>query len=384
MSQIPLTTYQDVYEYLLDAFDIEDRPTRASRNARRAILNAYRDLPRLYRWSYLDRRMVLNTVASQTTGTIEYTHSTRTVTLTGATFPTDAKYYRIIISGVTYDIESYTDSTNVVLGTNSNPGADVASGTTYTLLRDTYELPNNFTRIRQVWDSEGNYRLRSRTADEQLGLNEVAYDTPGDPWFYTVMNVGDRTGGMSLVLTPPPSSAEAITILYEAAPRDLRIQEYSSGTVTTSGTAVTLTNGTFPTHCAGSVIRFSEDTTKPTSLAGGLEDGNNQYYEERTIVTRSGDTTAVLDAALTSDQAGVAYTVSDPIDFESGAMLSAFQQMCEAEYCRLAGLENEFPTRQGLASAAIRRAIELDSRFGNVEASPHYNALRRSSITTDS
>lgn len=384
MSQIPLTTYQDMYEHILDAFDIVDAPGRPSRNARRAVMNAYRDLPRITRWNYFDRRIVLNTVASQTTGTIAYTNSSRTVTLTGATFPTNAKYYKIIISGVTYDIDAYVTSTTVTLGENSNPGADVAASTTYTLFRDTYELPNDFIRLRQVWDSEGNYRLRARTSDQQMTLGEVAYDTPGDPWFYTIMNSADRTSGMAIVFTPPPSSAEAFTILYEAAPRDLRIQEYSSGTVSTSGTAVTLTDGVFPTHCAGSVIRFSENTTKPTSLAGGLSEGDNQYYEERTILTRSSDTAAVIDSALTSDQSGVAYTVSDPIDFEPGAMLSAFQLMCESEYCRLAGLEKELGSRHAMAQQAVRRAIEFDARYGNVESAPDYNVLRRSSISTDS
>lgn len=384
MAQNPLITYQDLYEHICDSFDLDDIPSRGTRNARRAVLSAYRDLTRLHRWEYFNREYILVTVAKQTTGSIEYTNSTRTVTLTGATFPTNARLYKIIISDVVYEIDSYTSSTEVVLRVDSNPGADVSSGTSYTLFRDTYELPNDVRRVHQVWDTDSNFQLFDQRADSQMAISEVAYSSPATPWFYTIRASGDRVGGMAIVLTPPTDTATKFAILYEATPRALRIQEYSLGTVTTSGTTVTLSDGVLPLDIVGSVIRVSTNETKPTALVGGLSEGNNQYYEERVITARASDTSCTIESALTSDQTNVAYTISDPLDLEPVAMLSALQLRAETEYCRLAGLDKEYRLRKGLADQEFRLAIESDRRMGTIRPVASFNALRRSTISTDS
>ena len=57
-----LTTFNDVVDALLDAFGTE-RSDRNQRNAVRAILEAYRDLPNLRTWNYFKARLPLTTVA---------------------------------------------------------------------------------------------------------------------------------------------------------------------------------------------------------------------------------------------------------------------------------------------------------------------------------
>ena len=103
MAEIALFTYQDAVDHIRDYFDIADLDvtSRNYRAALRSVDQAYRDLPRKERWSYYERRFQKTTVAAQSTGTVKYDHTggtyERQLTLTGATWPTDARLYNILI-----------------------------------------------------------------------------------------------------------------------------------------------------------------------------------------------------------------------------------------------------------------------------------------------
>lgn len=365
---MPLRTYQDAVEYLTDQFDV-DRNFRIQRNIRRAVDEAYRDLPQQAYWSYFRRRAILNTVASQTTGTITYTHSSRTVTLASATFPTNADKYRIIISNVHYDIDSYTDSTHVVLSSTSNPGANVAAGTTYTLYRSEYTLPSTFRRALGLIDVSSQVPIRIITDQEEQSLQQSYQGTPGVPSFATIRNNGEQAG-LSLIFNCPPSAARSYDLLYDAFPRPFVLAEkYSTGTVSVSSgdTALTGSGTTFPSNCAGCVLRLSADTVnEPTGQFGAQIDGqhiDNPYPFQTTVKTYTSATALVLTDAADAAYSGVKYTLSDPIDIEDGAMWTAFLRMAEAAYARLARFELPVTQMYELqARNALIQAKENDVR----------------------
>src|SRR5689334_1960458 len=95
-SGVDVWTYADLVGYILDTHAVKATGLNL-RHAREAVRRAYRDFPQRHSWNYYYRQRVLQTVASYGTGTISYTNSTRTVTLTGGTFPSWANYGRIVI-----------------------------------------------------------------------------------------------------------------------------------------------------------------------------------------------------------------------------------------------------------------------------------------------
>lgn len=344
---MPVRTYQDAVEYLTDQFDV-DHAGRIQRNCRRAVEEAYRELPQQAYWSCFRRHAIINTVASQTTGSIAYTHSTRTVTLTGTTFPADAAKYRLIIDSAHYDIESYTDSTNVVLLSTSNPGADVSSGTEYTLYKSEYSLPSTFRRALGLIDIDNGRAIRIITDSEEQSLQYLSQGTPGTPVFACIRNTGEATGGLSVVFNCPPSSAKGYDLLFDAIPRPFVLAEkYSTGTVSVSSASTSLTGSStsFPSNCAGCVIRLSvNDSDEPTGPYGALlndQDVDNPYAFQTIVQTRSSATALVLQEAADAAYSAVKYTLSDPIDIEDGAMFTAFLRLAEHKYSRLARMDHK-------------------------------------------
>ena len=88
---IQLVTYFDLIDSTLDycGASIDERNLRY---ARTAIQNAFRELSNSREWTYYQQIGFINTVASYSTGTIEYDHTgganERQVTLTTGTWPT--------------------------------------------------------------------------------------------------------------------------------------------------------------------------------------------------------------------------------------------------------------------------------------------------------
>ena len=153
---MPFTTihsYHDVIDHLLDHFGGLEGG-RNVKMAKRAILAAYRSLPTVYNWSYYYKRGRVASVAAYSTGTIAYDHTggtyERQATLTSGTWPSWAARGILRINDIDYDVHERISDTVVTLSVNSNPGADVASSTTYTLSRDAYPLPFDFQSADQL------------------------------------------------------------------------------------------------------------------------------------------------------------------------------------------------------------------------------------------
>jgi hypothetical protein len=366
---MPVRTYQDVVEHLADHFDVK-LGGRLRRDVRRAIDEAYRDLPQQAYWAYFRRYAIINTVASQTTGTIAYTNSSRTVTLSGATFPSTAVKYRILIGTAHYDIESYTDSTHVVLPEASNPGADVAASTAYTLYRNEYPLPTNFRRALGLMDTTYQKAIRIIPDAEQQALHLGSYGSPSVPSFACIRNTGESTGTLSLVFSCPPNAAIRYELLYDAFPRAFVIAEkYSTGTVSVSSASASLTGSStvFPSNCAGCIIRLSSNASdEPTGPFGARPDGvdiDNPYAFQTSVLTYGSATALTLLDVANAAYSGVKYTLSDPLDIEDGAMFTAFLRLAEARYSRMARMEAK--TVQGYeldAQKALIQALENDRR----------------------
>ena len=364
---MPARTYQDAIEHLADVFQF-DRAGRIQRNMRRAVEEAYRELSQQGYWSYYRRRAILATAASQQTGTIAYDNSTRIVTLTGSTFPSNAQAYRLIIGNTHYDIASRTDSTHLVLSEQSNPGADVASGTSYTLYRSEYLLPTDFRRLLNLYDTSQRRMIEIIEDSTEQMLQVAALWSPGVPLYAAIRNTGETLDRLSLIFTAPPVDARNYDIMYDARPRPFVIPEsYSDGTVSVSSgsTALTGTSTVFPSNCAGCVIRFSANADDlPTGPYGALVNNmnrDNPYAFQTTIASYTSATSVTLTDAAPAAFSGVKYTLSDPLDLEDGAMYTAFLRLAEWHFATVMNIPKS-EWREAAAQKAVLMAKENDKR----------------------
>lgn len=364
-------TYRDAVDHVLDAFQSEQSP-RNQRNARRAVLEAYRDIAEHRVWSYFNRRGSVTTVASQSTGTITYVHSTRTVTLTGATFPTNARYYELIISGIRYDIDTYVDSTHVTLTVASNPGADISTDTTYLLYRDTYPLPDDFMQMGTLVDATNSGRPMQLVSVDFILRSNRSVRSAGIPLFYAVTKVAENQGGLGIIFSPTPNSARTFDFMYQARPRALQTEMYCTGLASvTSGSADVTGNAStaWASKHAGCVLRLSADgVSLPTSLAGSPNNDLNPCAAQGVVYSVGGVSAITLAESATQTLSNVKYTLSDPLDLEPGAMHTAFLRMAELAYAIIGGREDA-SIRRKRAEEALYNACAADNR-NNLPSEP--------------
>ena len=385
---IALFTFEDAVDQVLDAFKLQ-RTDWMLRQARRAVLDAYRDLPQRHKWPYFERRYQFATVAPQTTGTVAYDHTggtyERELTLTGATWPANAWEYGLVIGTEQYAIEDYKSSTVVTLAQHQNPGTDVAALTAYTLYKAFYPLPGDFRRGSHILQLSGASIDPYYTSYQDV-LNAMwSFTTPGQPLRYTVVNDGSYYGVNGILFGPAPSTAQTFTATYAAKPRPLFYENYHAGTVGISSTTVTGVDTAFDSKMVGSIIRFPDSTSKeelPTGPAGSTSGAYNPYVAERTITAVASTTSLTIDATVSETVTASAYTLSDPVDLEPFAMRTAFIRLAEFYYAIYANKVEERGYRRGLANDAMLFAMENSARFRDAAASSGDEPLNYS-VTMD-
>lgn len=365
-------TFADAVEHLLDLHELDTRTPVHERRARSSILHAYRELATCHTWNYYYRTYLLQTVADQTSSTITYDHTggaaERLLTIAAGTWPSWAAYGRIIIDDVHYEVDTRESSTTLTLKSDSNPGEDVAAGTSYTLYRSAYPLPANYATLCRVWDITDERALNLIDPSQFQAGNISFYDTPNDPWEAMVRSTGEYYSGMALHFGPPPTSARTYEILYRVHPRPLAIDEYNAGTVSVSSGSATVTGSgtTFPTNCAGSIIRFSSTSNQPSSLVGSLSGSDNPFVMQSVIKSRDSATQLTLEEnATVTISSGSGYVISDPIDIDTNRMYSAFIRLAEAEFCMKAE-RKDADKRSAMARIEVLKAMAADAPYDNV------------------
>jgi hypothetical protein len=379
-----LVTYQDAVDDLLDYFG-EGRDRRAKRTAKRAILEAYRFLAGRHPWTVYSSLNRVTTVAPYRTGTIAYTHtggsSERLVTLSGGTFPAAWTAYGVLtIDGLPYQVESYIDGTHLTLTAGSNPGADVDAGTSYVLHRDTYQLPIHVRSVGALRDLVNGYKPDYVSPDEWLEVIR-GFTSTSCPTHYTILSEPEHYNSMAVRLAPSPDRQYAYDYTYDRRPAPLRTLDDGSGTLSVSGTTATASTGVFKSWHAGSVIRVGDATNKPTGTAGEYP-----YQYQRTIVAVTGTTTVTLDSSLGASVSAIKWTLSDPLDIDTGAMLDALMSESRARFARMLTLESatrlkgEARDAYVLAKAQDNKSTALGT-FGPATATGGLPAARPFSVT---
>lgn len=358
MAQNPLFTYSDAVEHVLGLLGSQANADTA-RDARRAVQQAYREFSAVRRWTYYMSRGRVTTSAPYSTGTITYTNSSRTLTLASGTWPSWSAYGVVVISDVPYEVASRTSDSLLTLSLTSNPGADVAAGTTYTIYRDRYPMPCDFLAADQFMGMGTSIVYPQRVLPGDWLSPQQFNQTPASPRRYCFLSDPNYMGALAVGFQPPPDAVIPFDFVYHRRPRPIVVEEYKTGTVSVSAGGTTVTgSGTAWSSAkhAGSTIRLGTVADYPTGIIGA-----NPFTYERVITEVSSATSLTVDSAIDDAHSSVKYVISDPIDIEDGAMLVAFLRCIEKQ----GSIARHMPAKMDFGKMymeALVAAREADSR----------------------
>jgi len=323
------------------------------------VREGYRRLFAQHPWNYLRRFETVHLNPPQTDGTIAYDHATRTVTLTDATWPSDVEFGDITIGGKLYQIQYSPSSTTIVLEENSNPGDDVAAGTSYTWTQRRVLLSWDVGDIYEIIESDHTIPMSQVDVRQAFWLTE-SYVSQTFPRRYTIFPSQSRPGQHEIWFPQSTySTSHTVNMVYEAKRRPLTIEHIDGIELSTTGTAVTFPAGTLTSEHVGCVVRISSDTNMPTSRTGRLQE-NSQMFDrhpfesERIIIAVNSATSAVMNAALDSDVSSRAWSLSQRCDVDSTAVQTLLLRLVECEYAKVAGLSGDV---KGRADYEVQRAL---------------------------
>lgn len=173
---------------------------------------------RAHRWSFLLVKSTLLTVAPYETGTVTIVDGV--VTLASGTFPSWAAQGELVVDGGVYAVNTRDSGTQVTLHDTS---LDVDAGTTYSLVRVAYDLPDDFAGLYgdltyRPLNTPMVGRIRETTEDRLRGQYDYGGSQSGQPCACAVRPAtfdGQEEGSRSeLVIWPRADRVYELTYRY--------------------------------------------------------------------------------------------------------------------------------------------------------------------------
>lgn len=375
MAEYPnLLTYQDVMEHLL----AKEQASMNHSLIRSAIKDCYEvDLPQrpaAGKWKHYITEHDLRIYGSYDTGTITFDYTggaserllTFSTALTGNPL-TDLIYYRIRIASLNYQISTLLSSTTAQLAVNSNPGADVAAGTSFTLYRNRYTLPPDFVSMYEPLH-ETDWGMQYLSPATAQNRERHSWGEEDQPTEFTIMPDPDVFGQMAIMFPKAPSADRGLRFLYYRTPRAIKYHGYEEDirATTCSGTAstntVTLSSSTIAnSDWVGRFIRFYDTSNYPTGLKG------RYAYKEQHVITAVSGSTMTLAANLANTYASsTKYTITDPMDIRP-TMNLALLRGCEWQLSIILNREDQNAFARYID--AVRSAGDSDDVMESVRMS---------------
>jgi hypothetical protein len=249
--------------------------------------------------------------------------------------------------------------TIITLEVSSNPGEDVDAGTTYTIYRDSYVLPQDCWKIDVLMCESIGGAIGYEHPRDWLSSTRFNSHSSNYPAAYTMMGSENYQNAMDLKLRPYPDSAFTLDYIYNRRTRAIAYELVTAGTVSVTADSPTITGvgTTFEAGMVGSIIRLAADgSAEPTGRHGA-----NPFVVERAIIGVTSSTELTVDQDVETTYSAVKYAISDPIDIDVPVMREPLLRCCEAQL----GLMRRLEDRAVLEAAwdkALLKAKEADAR----------------------
>lgn len=333
---------------------------------RTSVLSAWGRLLSMHEWAYFHRMGTLITFAGETTGTIVFNYAAKTVTLTGATWPTDAINMHIRLDFNWYPIYKRTSNTVLELFDGKTPEVDL-TGEAFVIQQILYPLPYDVGDIVQALEGQQNLQLMRLNLMEAHQVQEGFAWSPTLPSCYALVADSANPSRWCMWLPTVQTLDTVLQYLYVARKPTFTLTRESRGTVSVSAGVATFSDTVVNSLWDGAVLRVAkDDTSTPTGEFGDVPVNDLLYdrdcYEMRVVKWLTSTTCRVSD--LTVNQTSVSYTASSLIDVSDGAMTVLLQRLCEDEYgAKMVGNHTERLVSQSRLSQAFNDAKASDGRY---------------------
>jgi hypothetical protein len=334
---------------------------------RNAVLAAWARLMTLHEWAYFHRMGSLITYAGQTTGEVDFTLSTRRVTLTGATWPANATSRHIRIDHNWYPVYQRISDTVIELFEGKHPAANM-SDQAYVLQQVVYPLPQDVGDILQVIESKQNMQLVRLDIVESFELQEGFAWSPILPTKYALVGDSNNPQRWNLWIPTQQTQDTVLQYMYKARrPNDVLVRE-ARGTVSVASGVATFSEDVVTTLWDGAnvLLRISNnDTTTPTGAWGDTQAGDIRFdrncNEVRVLQRLTSNTCRISNSTLSLTD--VSYSASSLIDTGDATMEILVARLAEDEYgAKPVGNHNELLVSKTRLASAFLEAKSADGR----------------------
>lgn len=351
-----LLTYQDLLDHAL-AYAATDATGAATRQHRAAAQAAYNALAIRHGWNYYWTLGRINTDAPYSTGTVEFDltggATERRLTLTGGTWPTWAALGYVSLNDGTYGVERRVSSTVLTLAAASSPSEDIAAGSSYSIIRDTYPLPSDFVAMDDV--VAGTSGEPVEYIHPRRWATDARHITPSQPRCISLVGSSTTNGALMAVFAPSPDRVYPVDFTYRRRPRPILFEGPMTGlvTVAANGTTVTGEGTAFRAAMVGSILRLGYDNkNRPTGLAGGTPRAH-----EAVITAYTSPTSVEIDTGPAEAADRVTFAVTDPCDIDEVGMTEYLLRELEMQWRAVSRSSG------GPLSTAGAEKIEYDRTF---------------------
>jgi hypothetical protein len=333
---------------------------------RTAVLSAWGRLLSMHEWAYFHRMGTIISYASQSTGTVDFDVSARTVTLTGDTWPTDVTAKHIRLDYNWYPVYKRTSSTVIELFDGKHPDDDLDDAE-FVLQQILYPLPSDVGDIVQIIDGTQNLNLMRLNLLEAHMVQDGFAWSPSLPTVYALVADSANPTRWNLWLPTIQTSNTVLQYLYVARKPSNVLDRETRGTVTVASGVATFSEAVVNDNWTGALLRVAkDDISHPTGEFGDVP-GNDLLYqrnchEVRVVEVLSTTTCQISDTSIA--ETSVAYCASSLIDVCDGAMAVLLQRLCEDEYgVRLVGNHSEMLVSKSRLAQAFNDAKASDGRY---------------------
>lgn len=323
----------------------------------RAIQDAIRGLPAKRDWNYFKRQSRLTTTASfSPTCTYDHTGGAyeRLLTITSDhTWPTDASYGEIYITGTPYRIERRISDTVATLESDFTLSEDFAA-TEVSWERNAYLFSREITTVHHMHNVTNDRVIAYVPTSEFQSVSYTRWGT-GVTTHFTWQNRGSRFGSTELILLPSPKNAEVFEVTATVNPHIPKVELFSGedGVVEAASSTLTSATGGFTTKHIGAIVRVGRSAVEPTYF-------NGDDWEFQAFVTAVTSTTLTLSEPCTVTGTR-GFSISSPADFDSAVMLEHVEDEAYSQYCKNHD-HKSFPTARATAMESWRYAAARDNK----------------------
>ena len=368
-------TYRDAIDHLIDVFSLDGKDVNEiSRKLRRAVKESCNKLPTYHDWEFLQRMGMFTTTPMYTTGSVAYNATTREMTLTGGTWPTDAVYGSVSIGSKKYEVQRRVSNTVLIMDPTQGPPEDLAAGQTYRWVRTRYLLPYDVSDVMEITDIQLGSRITRVMAIDNFWHNE-AWNIVGNPTAFSLIQSRIIPGRWEVWLSSSPVDVRQYRFFYTPRWAQTDVEEIKAGTVSITGQVATFSTAVLNNNCVGAVLRVSSTSAIPTSDIGRYDSTAkppaviyNPANSEHIILQVNSATEAIVHVAPASTVTTKGYTISSHIELNTEGMLELFYRILENQWNILSRADSKaLMISDSSMRDSLRMAMAADAR--NVQ--PH-------------